>query len=58
MTIQESAEAVPIVKEVVVRRALPEERLRWDALILTVPEAQTYYAGNREEAPQLLLDTG
>ena len=33
MTVQESAEAVPVVREVVVRLALPEERLRWDALM-------------------------
>lgn len=33
MTVQASAEAVPVVSEVVVRLALPEERERWDALM-------------------------
>ena len=33
MTVQKSAEVVPVVSEVVVRLALPEERERWDALM-------------------------
>ena len=33
MTVQESPEAVPVVREVVERLALPEEWLRWNALM-------------------------